>query len=515
MSLSIKNKLIYIILLIIFLISFSNIFNPKLDLNGDNFDYLLLAKAITQGKGYVSLLSEQFTPASHFPPGYPYLIAFFMFILGNNILTFKILNGLFLFFSVGLIFKIGKTITNNVILFFSISTLILLNSHLLKFATMIMSEMSFLFFSTLAIYMIFSFPENKKFYKSLQLYILIISISASYYIRSVGIVLLISTLLYFLIQKKWKISLSILAGFVVLYIPWAIRNSIYGIKSRYLGTVITVNPWRPEEGSIKTFSDFFNKMITNFDETVIKGFVDVLFPFTNIKYNTPSNWLLICSSIIILCLIIYGAWKMGKLKYFFILYILGNIGIFMIWHGGNGARYVVPLIPFIYLLFFNGLFFAIRLVIKQPSIRKNAGFAFLLLSFMMIKPLDNLKKQSTSPYPAAYKNFFDVAKLVKKNTPENIIVSSRKPQMFYYYSQRYSTGYAFSVDNKLVIKQLYDSNVDYVILDQLGYSSTPRYLYPAIKNHPEVFKTIIHLKNPDTYLLQFQKEKARSLINSN
>ena len=68
--------------------------------------------------------------------------------------------------------------------------------------------------------------------------------------------------------------------------------------------------------------------------------------------------------------------------------------------------------------------------------------------------------------------------------------------------------YAFSNDDKEVIKQLVDSKVDFVVLDQLGYGSTPRYLYPAIMKNQELFQVVMHLPNPDTYLFAFNKEGA-------
>ncbi len=49
-----------------------------------------------------------------------------------------------------------------------------------------------------------------------------------------------------------------------------------------------------------------------------------------------------------------------------------------------------------------------------------------------------------------------------------------------------------------------DKDVDYVILEKLGYSSTNRCLFPAIKRYPEKFKIVKHLKDPDTYLIKFR-----------
>ena len=54
-----------------------------------------------------------------------------------------------------------------------------------------------------------------------------------------------------------------------------------------------------------------------------------------------------------------------------------------------------------------------------------------------------------------------------------------------------------------MIEKLHEKEVTHVVLDQLGYSSTSRYLYPAIKKYPGKFKVIHQLKNPDTYIMKF------------
>ncbi len=52
---------------------------------------------------------------------------------------------------------------------------------------------------------------------------------------------------------------------------------------------MTVNPWRPEEGTIGSVGEFLGKMLDNFDDTVIKGFSDMLFPFLDVGFTDPSN----------------------------------------------------------------------------------------------------------------------------------------------------------------------------------------------------------------------------------
>ena len=95
-SLRVKKNYTHLIyqstLILIFIISYIYVFDVKLDLNGDNFEYLNLAKSIFEGKGYSFLYSPNHAPTNWFPPGYPGIIALIMFLIGKNIMIFKMIN---------------------------------------------------------------------------------------------------------------------------------------------------------------------------------------------------------------------------------------------------------------------------------------------------------------------------------------------------------------------------------------------------------------------------------------
>jgi len=73
---------------------------------------------------------------------------------------------------------------------------------------------------------------------------------------------------------------------------------------------------------------------------------------------------------------------------------------------------------------------------------------------------------------------------LRANTPQETIVACRKSGLLYVMGARKVVGYRFSLDAPEVIQGLVDDQVDYVIVDQLGYSSTSRYLVPAIQRQP-------------------------------
>jgi len=510
----IKYNTILLLLLIIFIVTYYNVFNVKWDLNGDNANYYLSAKSMLQGQGYVLSYSPSLPPTNHFPPGYSAILAFCMMVLGDNIVPLKIVNGLFFLLSVIILFLLIKNITKNIVLTFVVSVLLLLNSHIYHFATILMSEMPYLFFSALAFYLVYKLDQEKTFWKSGYFYGLLLSIAATYYIRSIGISLLAAMLLHFVLGKRWQLTAATFGGFVLLYLPWTIRNSIHGFKSRYFGTMMTVNPWRPEEGSIASLGEFASKMLKNIDDTVIKGFSDVLFPFVKMDYTNPSGFWGIIVGLAVLFIVLYGAWRFGKWKFLFGSYILANIGIFMLWHGGNESRYVIPLTPFIAFCFYYGMLGILKKYINNEQMINKVPYVFLLICLFMFNPLNELRQISKMPYHPAYKNYFRIAETIKMQTTKNTIVCCRKPALFYVFGERFAVRYAYSLDDKVLIRGLIKNNVDYIILEQLGYSSTYRYLLPAIQKNTELFTSKIHLKNPDTYLLKFDKKRAKDILST-
>lgn len=382
----------------------------------------------------------------------------------------------------------------------------------MRYATIIMSEIPFLFLSTVAIYSLTKLESDVKLLKNKWFWGILLGSVGAFYFRSVALGLVGAVFLHFLFEKKWKRAGVYTLGFTLLYLPWFIRDHVHGLKSRYLDTMTMANAWRPEEGHINTLSGFFSKMATNFYDTVIKGFTEVLFPFVNVAEGEPSTMWII--GLLVLGVTLFGAWKTGKFRIFFVSYILANIGVFLLWHSGNGSRYVWPLAPFIALCFFVGIYSILTLVLAKAKVKplKLLPYAFLVLSFLLIPKMKELNQMAKDDYYPAYKNYFDIAKAVKKNGNKNLMICCRKAEMFHYFSGTFVNMYEYSLDDMAVIRQLYSSKVDYVVLEQLGYSSTARYLYPAIVKHPELFSPVMQLPNPDTYLLAFNRAGAEKLL---
>ena len=93
-----------VIITLCFISTYTQIYDVKLDMNGDNIHYYALGKALADGKGFTNTISFNETPHTHFPPGYPVFIAGIMKFFPDNIQAIKIANGILLYAAIILLF---------------------------------------------------------------------------------------------------------------------------------------------------------------------------------------------------------------------------------------------------------------------------------------------------------------------------------------------------------------------------------------------------------------------------
>jgi len=497
------------ILTIVFLLVFSYIFDKKHDLNGDNAVYYTLAQALAKGFGYVDITVKGNPPSNAFPPGYPLLAAVLMFF-SDSVVAQHILNGVFLLGSVWVLFLAFRQITQKEGLVFTLLALTLFNSYVLRFSTMMMSEMSYLFFSSLAVWAVVSVTQSKRvFYKNPVFYALVLVLSYSFHIRTQGITITVAVFVFFLLTRRWKELLASLIGFFLLYLPWTLRNKALGIGGdRYLAAVLAENTWRPEEGTIS-----LGRLVERFFETqamlLTKALPDSLFPFIGYDYQTPAGtgeWLI---GIGVLAVILYGMWQLGEYRFLLISYLLAVLGIIGIWSAPSGNRYITTIIPFLQIAFFYAIW---HLAQKQmlKIFKVNFSPYFLLIAvFWYLPTLKPLNAQAKNSYPSPYANYFAIGEYISKNFSDTVVTCCRKPNLLYLFSKSPVCSYQFTSNDTALITNLVEQQTDLVVLEQLGYSSTGLYLYPAIQKNPELFPIVVQLPNPDTYLLKFEREKAK------
>ncbi len=70
-------------------------------------------------------------------------------------------------------------------------------------------------------------------------------------------------------------------------------------------------------------------------------------------------------------------------------------------------------------------------------------------------------------------------------------------------TNRKAAGYAWKTPDE-VIADFEQKNIEIVVIDQLGFRSTPEFLVPTIQAYQNRFKVLHIVRDPNTYVLQFK-----------
>ena len=494
----------FILIILCFLFIYQYIFDAKIDLNGDNASYYILGKALNMGEGYVSINSIYKTPNNHFPPGYPAIISLII-IVSSSFFAIKLVNGLFLLGSLIMSYSLIEKFSQSKIIAWLTVAFLLTNSHLLRYGTIMMSEIPFLFFTLLSITLFLKTYDTEGESDKFNYLFAFLCMMTAFYIRTLGIALFAAYIFMMLkdYKSKWKIVLGYITGFILLFLPWQIRGQQLG-GNAYLKQLGMVNPYRPENG-MADIGDFFFRFYKNVERYITRELPDVIFPFKKIVYTEDIQTWEWVPGLILVVLIFIGIWKLQKFRWLAIILFASTFFILFLWPDvWVGIRFVLPLLPFLIMAMLVGLKWFISLLENFLNIKNSIPiWPVVLILLFNISEIKGLRLKASVGYEPKWENYFNLAKSFKKEGASDLVVSCRKPYLFYLFSETYTTGYKYTQDSEDLIADLKERQVDYVILDQLGYSSTFRYLYPAIQNYPENFQVIAKLENPDTYLLKF------------
>jgi hypothetical protein len=499
-------------LIVLFIGSFTYIFDVKVDMNGDNCVYYRLATSLAEGHGY-SDPNADYAPTTIFPPGYPILMSPLRF-LTDSIVAQKILNGLFLLISVLLIFVMLVRHAKQPVALVTVAVAaMLLNYQLLRFSTMMMSEMSFLLFSVLTCLFIVKIDRDVPLLRNPYFYLSVFSAAYCYHIRTQGIALFAAIVAYYLFSKRWKPLFAFVAGYGVCLLPWMIRNKVHGLEqSRYLDVITSVNTWRPDEGKLDIWG-VISRFFDTFSMLLAKAIPNTVPPYFDVDYGSPIGWGWL-AAVVILALMGVGMWKLGRLGLLFSLYTVASLGVISIFSAPSENRYITTITPFCIAALIVGLYNVLDMLVRKSGLVSRPITPWLLLPVLLFSfPfLETTHQRNKADYPPAYQNYIVIAKEVHKRLPPSTVVCSRKAEFFQMYSKGAVCGYSWTPDKEELIGGLIRSKADYVVLEQLGFSSTPRYLYPAIQSYPALFTLVMHLSEPDTYLFKFDREQAKKTI---
>lgn len=466
-----ETRIKLLVLAIISLFMFMYVFDSKLDMNGDNFVYMLTSKQIAADFSYSNIDGSV---AYWFPWGYPTFLAL-LSVIGDSPELFKMVNGLLMMFSVFLIYLTRK---DN--LSFAAAICFVFHPAILRNATTVMSEPLFIAMSMVAILML-----NKNYI------IAAVLAGLSMHVRGVGLALIGALFLYHLWHKQWAKSAISLVVSILVYAPLMIRNKMAGVSNRFTHSLYADNIWR-ENNYVEGIDGLIDKVFNNFVE-YSNAFVTVFYN----QYQPSEHFNFF--GLILVSAILYGLYRYSKIGLF---YFISTMGILLLFHGGNGIRYLIPVIPFMLIGFFGFVKDIVAVNNSEKYLNYVYAFTALVVVVLNLSIVKNHHIQANSNLHPVYRNYINDARqasLLQSQNNVDITVMTRKPEIFSYYSGLKAYRYPYTTDVSKYHQALLDKQVNVLHIDELPYSSKNLYLIPLVQKTQKCY-TGLYQQNK-SYLL--------------
>jgi hypothetical protein len=489
----------------------------QIGISYDDAHYIILAESLSSKQGYQLINFPHAQVERAFPPGFPLLLTPLTFLFPGNYSILKLFSLILWLISIYLIYQLFSKRLSSPYLEILI-TLVALNPLLIGTSVTVMSESAYLFFSLLALYLFDGVghalhPEwvqgvttslNKKSGYKPDLRIIFISILIFYtqMIRTIGIALFVAFIFYLLFTRRFReIAIPVTIFVIGTLIQRLITGSLIstGYQSQVFNSSIS-----------EKIGQVFSNIIGYYNEVVSSS----LFPIfgsrlDSVLENYGLGFIPFVFNIIILFLIAFGMFRTNpKLEWMHLYFVIYVLGILAFWNpdvGSVKARFLIPILSFLYFYFLNGIkFFGEKL--KRPNM------VFVIAVLFSIPLLARNVQDIQNPVKNQITDLSIGANWVAENTPADSIVMVNEPVPVYPHVQRQTIN--FPKQNQDLIKYLDNQGIDYIIISPLLQSPrsldlepvTANQILPTLQSAPDLFVLVYKNIEDNVFVYQYRNE---------
>ncbi len=537
---------------LLFLFNYTAIFDEKVDMNGDNIYYYSLGKALSDGKGFSNTIGFDESPHSHFPPGYPAFIALLMKAGFTGVHAVKTANGALLFLSMLLLFFVLRSVCRNRFVAFTATAFTVSQTTILRFATIMMSEMLFLFFTLVLLLIILewkpekAFTDRKKRWKDTGiLLLLLLSFGYIYLIRSMGMALILAVLLYFGIKSLQQLlqflknkntgQRAVMFRYVLvtgcLFIAFLVPKTAWDIRNKSIGKATSdyVSDFNKKENGqvMEGVADWTDRILNNTRLYITEWLPSAVFSYAGDLHHKAGtgDWI---KGISLLLLMATGLYGLPRGRLLLLLYTGITMGVLLVWpEQYGGQRYMLPVIPFLIFLTLYGCVSLLRLLAtrflpsvakKQPALITVTACALFSLiaypgyaeSIKGMKLMSQYKEYTAEIAGAPLAEYIEAMRWVKDNIGGQGRILTRKPELFYIYSGGLkSISFPHYATPEEIIAYLTDNQIRFIIIDR-WFRHAYVTLIPAVQQYQRQFRVLHQIgggnaNEPGTYILEFRQ----------
>ncbi len=468
-------------------------FDSRLGLSGDNAEFIILGRSVAEGHGLTYIHSLDMRPATKYPFGFPMLLAIVHTIAPNSVLGMKVFVLLCFVAAIPLVYR--YVLRDNSLLITVLVTIASLTCHfVVDYSHQIMSEIPYLLVSMIALFALEAAVRSRT---HRDIAFAVVAVMAVYYVRSVGMSLIAGGTAYFLLHRHYREGGLFFTGCVLLALPYQIRTSMLGGESYAKTWLFRVDPYRADAGEIGWLG-LADRVIENAKVYALRELPIALIPAW-ISNQIPIILGLAASALIVYFIITQILNR--KLAGVYLMFYLGACFLWpIVW---TDVRLLAPVLPIVFL----GIISSCHTILARFSNKTLAGAVATAIALAIIVPNTQAVAALAGQehrYPPSWSTYFEAARWIDENTEPNVIVACRKAYLMAVISNRKTTSYALTEDVNAVLTSLEDGKADIIVVDQLGFNSTSRYLVPAIVRHKDRFEFVHVVTDPDTYILRLR-----------
>lgn len=427
--------------------------NPEL--NPDSSTFLVLAKSLASGQGYRNIDLVCNTPHGHFPFGFPALLMPLVYFFGFNMLILKgfvTLLSLCSFFCFALLlsrFNLGHIVP--------VLLLTMGSSWIFRFSHHIMSEIPYILFSLLTVYFLLLYKEQNGWLNRYGFLTVLFMVLACF-TRTIGIGLVAAAVCALLfgiergcISMQYKKAIFIIIGFGIsaLACRIATQGGFHASNGSYVNELF-IDPYDPS--GMANFSNLLQRLAHNSYALFFYGIPNVL---AGMQFKGRN-----VISIVLAAFSVWGfAAAFKKNRSMIEWYMAGYLFILLIWPWtrNHGTRFLIPVIPFVFYYFLNGVASARNLIpSKRLATALYACLFALLIGSNALFSLRFIMNECGKPWSQKPSGkYIEMTAWVQKMSPPEAVFITWNTQPFYLWSQRKSVclpGFKTTDDLEKILK---------------------------------------------------------------
>ena len=370
---------------------------------------------------------------------------------------------------------------------------------LLHFSHQVMSEIPYLTFSLLALWLVDRGVGREGLRGNGWLLGGFACTIWAFFIRTAGIALAAAVAAHLLLRRDFRRSLLFVGATLLCWLPWTLRNQAMGDTGVYLKQLFMVNPYRPEQGWLDP-SGFLDRFVGQVDR-YLRGWPEALVPSLSgtdsIFHPGPLLLIVLATAATVLCI------RRGE--HLLLLYTAFFMGMVLLW-SWPGERFLVPVLPVVILL---GVWTVLQVRDRLAATGRPGRVAGRLavwgcLAAWLIAHAGGVKRLADyvdDDYPPNWQRYYQAGEWLRANTPEEAIVSCRKGFWMHIVSGRRTIAFLFD-EPAAVLAHMEREGVDYVVVESLGYRQTQDYLVPAIHEYGDRFEMLWYDQDVPTCVMR-------------